>query len=40
MKENIDKFDRVVVLENGEIAEIGHVHELMKNKEGFFNKYK
>jgi ABC-type multidrug transport system fused ATPase/permease subunit len=36
--ENIDKFDRVVVMEKGEIAEIGHVSELRKIKDGFFNR--
>lgn len=36
--ENIDKYDRVVVLEKGEIVEIGHASELRKNKNGFFNK--
>ena len=36
--ENIDKFDRIVVLEKGEIVELGHVTELRKIKDGFFNK--
>jgi ABC-type multidrug transport system fused ATPase/permease subunit len=36
--ENIDKFDRVVVLENGKVAEIGHVSELRKIDNGFFNR--
>ena len=36
--ENIDKFDRIVVLEKGEIVELGHVTELRIIKDGFFNK--
>ena len=36
--ENIEKFDRIVVLEKGEIVELGHVTELRKIKDGFFNK--
>ena len=36
--ENIDKFDRIVVLNDGEIVEIGHVSELRKMSNGFFNK--
>jgi ABC-type multidrug transport system fused ATPase/permease subunit len=36
--ENIDKFDKVVVLEKGEIVEFENVAELRKNEGGFFNK--
>lgn len=36
--ENIEKFDRVIVLEKGEIVEQGHVSELRKLKGGFFNR--
>ena len=36
--ENIDKFDRIVELNNGEIVEIGHVSELRNISDGFFNK--
>lgn len=36
--ENIELFDKVVVLEKGCIAECGHVNELRQIKGGFFNK--
>ncbi|EGR32733.1 hypothetical protein IMG5_072110 [Ichthyophthirius multifiliis] len=36
--ENIDKFDRVVVLDNGSIVECGHVSQLRQIKDGFFNR--
>ncbi|KAL4483231.1 hypothetical protein ABPG74_019257 [Tetrahymena malaccensis] len=36
--ENIDLFDRVVVLEKGRIVECGHVQELRQIDGGFFNK--
>jgi len=36
--ENIDLFDRVVVMEKGTIVECGPVKELRQTKGGFFNK--
>jgi ABC-type multidrug transport system fused ATPase/permease subunit len=36
--ENIERFDRVVVLEKGEVVEVGHVTELRKIENGFFNR--
>ncbi len=36
--ENIKRFDRIVVMEKGEIIEIGNYNELINNKDGFFNK--
>ncbi|EAS02568.3 ABC transporter C family protein (macronuclear) [Tetrahymena thermophila SB210] len=36
--ENIELFDRVVVLEKGRIVECGHVQELRQIQGGFFNK--
>ncbi len=36
--ENIEKFDRVIVIESGEIVENGPVNELLKLENGFFNK--
>ena len=36
--ENIDKFDRVIVLDGGTIAECGHVSHLRMIKDGFFNR--
>ncbi len=36
--ENIDKFDKVIVMEKGEVVEAGNVAELRKNEGGFFNK--
>ncbi|EAS02577.3 ABC transporter C family protein (macronuclear) [Tetrahymena thermophila SB210] len=36
--ENIDKFDRVFVMDSGKIAECGHVSELRKAENGFFNR--
>lgn len=36
--ENIELFDRVVVLEKGCIVECGNVKELRESKGGFFNK--
>jgi len=36
--ENIDLFDRVVVMEKGKIVECGTVKELRQAKGGFFNK--
>ena len=36
--ENIDKFDKVVVMEKGEIVEMGHVSQLRQKKDGFFNR--
>ena len=36
--ENIDRFDRVIVMEKGEVVEQGHVSELRKLPDGFFNR--
>ncbi|KAL4483214.1 hypothetical protein ABPG74_019240 [Tetrahymena malaccensis] len=36
--ESIDKFDRVFVMDSGKIAECGHVSELRKAENGFFNR--
>ncbi|EGR29740.1 hypothetical protein IMG5_149230 [Ichthyophthirius multifiliis] len=36
--ENIDKFDRIVVLDNGNIIECGNIKELRQINNGFFNK--
>lgn len=36
--ENIELFDRVVVLDKGNIVECGHVSELRKIEGGFFNR--
>ena len=36
--ENIDLFDRVVVMDKGQIVECGPVEELRMAKGGFFNK--
>jgi ABC-type multidrug transport system fused ATPase/permease subunit len=36
--ENIKRYDRIVVMEKGEIVELGHYNELVNNKDGFFNR--
>jgi len=36
--ENIDQFDRVVVMEKGKIVECGPIQQLRENKGGFFSK--
>lgn len=36
--ENIEFYDRIIVLEKGEIVEQGTYQELAKIKGGFFNK--
>ena len=36
--ENIRMFDRIVVMDKGEIVEIGNFHELSNKKDGFFYK--
>ncbi len=37
--ENIDRFDRVIVMDNGKIAEIGKYQDLKRNQTSFFNNY-
>jgi len=36
--ENIDLFDRIVVMEKGRIVECGSIQQLRENKRGFFSK--
>ncbi len=36
--ENIKRYDRIVVMEKGEIVELGNYIELVNNKDGFFKK--